>query len=74
MGQTYCDAHVLARLARRLVLGVGKFAEGRCKNALADIDVEIGTILHPSPASPRANRGWAEQAENDLERYGIKLS
>ncbi|MEL6431620.1 MAG: single-stranded DNA-binding protein, partial [Planctomycetota bacterium] len=26
----------------------------------------IGTVLHPSPASPIANRGWAPQARKQL--------
>jgi len=26
----------------------------------------MGTILHPSPASPAANRGWAEAATKQL--------
>ncbi len=33
----------------------------------------IGTVLHPSPASPKANRGWAPQAESDLRGLGITL-
>ena len=31
----------------------------------------IGRILHPSPASPRANRGWAEAATRELEDLGV---
>lgn len=37
------------------------------------MDVIIGRILHPSPASPAANRGWAKQAEADLRVIGIDL-
>ena len=37
------------------------------------MDVIIGRILHPSPASPAANRGWAKQAEADLKSCGISL-
>lgn len=54
------------------VLGVGKFAEKRAQEILGD-RVEIGTILHPSPASPIANRGWAEQAEKQLVELGVSL-
>lgn len=32
---------------------------------------KIGTVLHPSPASPIANRGWAEQATAQLEALGV---
>lgn len=31
----------------------------------------IGRVLHPSPASPAANRGWAEQAVAQLEGLGV---
>jgi len=55
------------------VVGVGAFAEGRARAALAGMNVEIGRILHPSPASPAANRGWAEQAERELREMGIGL-
>jgi single-strand selective monofunctional uracil DNA glycosylase len=55
------------------VVGVGAFAAGRAIAALGDYDLPIGTILHPSPASPAANRGWAAQAERQLRALGIKL-
>jgi single-strand selective monofunctional uracil DNA glycosylase len=57
----------------RLVIGVGKFAETRAREVLGHLDVEFGTILHPSPASPMANRGWAPQAERQLAALGIEL-
>ena len=31
----------------------------------------IGVILHPSPASPAANRGWAEAVERQFSDQGI---
>ncbi len=69
-----CDAH-LQNLIRTLkpnwVIGVGAFAEGRAKAALAEFDLKVGRILHPSPASPMANRGWAEQATRQLEALGV---
>jgi len=71
-----CDTH-LQELVKILkptkVIGVGVFAETRAKAALSDIPVEIGRILHPSPASPVANRGWAERAMSDLHACGIKI-
>lgn len=69
-----CDA-ALAQTARALkspvVIGIGAFAETACKRALADTTVKIARILHPSPASPVANRGWAEQAEKQLAKIGV---
>ena len=60
-------------LRPRLVVGVGHFAESRAREALAGLDVAIGRIPHPSPASPTANRGWAEQAERAFAQLGIDL-
>jgi single-strand selective monofunctional uracil DNA glycosylase len=53
------------------VIGIGAFAAGQAKAALMDMPVRIGTILHPSPASPAANRGWAKQAEKQLKDLGV---
>jgi single-strand selective monofunctional uracil DNA glycosylase len=52
---------------------VGKFAEGRARRALEGLDIPIASILHPSPASPAANRGWAEQVESQLAALGVCL-
>jgi single-strand selective monofunctional uracil DNA glycosylase len=55
------------------VVGVGAWATKRAFAALGTAGPQIGTVLHPSPASPKANRGWAPQAESDLRGLGIKL-
>lgn len=60
-------------LAPRFVIGVGKFAEARCRSALEGLELTIGRILHPSPASPAANRGWEGRAERELKELGIDL-
>jgi len=60
-------------LQPKMVVGVGAFAKGRALSALDGIDVAIGRILHPSPASPAANRGWAEQATRELRELGVDL-
>jgi single-strand selective monofunctional uracil DNA glycosylase len=65
-------AQIVKHVKPGMILGVGKFAEKRALEVLGD-GVKIGTILHPSPASPIANRGWAEQAEKQLTQLGISL-
>ena len=55
------------------VVGIGAFAEARAKKALGGMGLPVGRMLHPSPASPLANRGWAERAEADLLAQGIEL-
>ena len=60
-------------LAPRRIIGVGKFATDRARAILGESGPPISTVLHPSPASPIANRGWAPQAERQLEEMGIQL-
>ena len=67
--QYFCD--LVDALQPDWVLGVGVFAEVRAKKALSKYNLNIGRILHPSPASPAANRGWAKQAENQLKNLDI---
>ena len=71
-----CDralARIVDRLQPKLIIGVGRFATDRAKIALDGKPPSVGTILHPSPASPTANRGWAEAAERQLKSLGIHL-
>lgn len=69
-----CDDH-LHRLVDILepewVVGIGAFAENRAREVLADRDVAIGRVLHPSPASPRANKNWAGEAAKELRALGL---
>jgi single-strand selective monofunctional uracil DNA glycosylase len=60
-------------LEPRFVVGIGSWATQRTRAAIGDRDIRIGTLLHPSPASPKANRGWAKQAERDLRSLGVLL-
>ena len=53
------------------VIGIGVFAQARCRDAFEKADVCVGRILHPSPASPAANRGWAPQVDRQLQELGI---
>jgi single-strand selective monofunctional uracil DNA glycosylase len=71
-----CDEslrEIVAILGPRLVVGVGAFAEGRARESLEGFTGTVGGILHPSPASPAANRGWAAQAEAQLAALGAPL-
>ncbi len=60
-------------LRPRLVVGVGRFAERRARAALGDA-VEIGSIPHPSPANPGANRDWPEHVDLRLRELGFPSS
>ena len=69
-----CDRH-LARVVEVLkpewVVGVGGFAMKRAQEALGSGGPKIGTIPHPSPANPAANRNWAEMATEALRKLGV---
>ncbi|MDR0440074.1 MAG: single-stranded DNA-binding protein [Candidatus Accumulibacter sp.] len=69
-----CDEHLrelVAILNPGWVVGIGGFAEARAAQALRETRTRIGRILHPSPASPAANRGWAETATRQMIDQGI---
>jgi len=69
-----CDAHlrrVLVALEPEWLIGVGAFAEQRGRSVAETLGLRVGGVLHPSPASPRANRGWAGQAAGQLRDLGI---
>ena len=76
--EEHCDTALLAvlrELEPQHAIGVGAFAEKRLRLVLQNEPdaPAIGTILHPSPASPLANRGWAPAAEAQLRQLGIAL-
>jgi len=71
--ETLCSrfvADVITALEPSFLIGVGAYAEKKITQAvkehLPNSSFTIGKILHPSPASPIANRGWAPQAEKQL--------
>ena len=69
-----CDAHlvrVLEILEPEWLIGVGAFALERAKVAAEKVKVKTGQILHPSPASPAANRGWGKLATKQLVALGV---
>ena len=71
-----CQRHlrrVIEILQPEWLVGVGGYAEAQlvmARDALG-ISAKTGRVLHPSPASPAANRGWAEAAERQLKELGV---
>ena len=74
-------ATALTALAPTWAIGVGGFAERRIRAVLAGglvsgptaAAMRVGQILHPSPASPAANRAWVEKMEGQLTALGVPL-
>ena len=77
-----CDRHLAAALAvlqPEWAIGIGGFAE-RCLRTVLEGDridaalarrMQIAQILHPSPASPAANRGWSDAVDRTLAGLGL---
>ncbi len=70
-----CQRHLvrlLTILQPRLLVGVGGYALKQLELAAAELPAELretmllGTILHPSPASPVANKFWPERPREQL--------
>lgn len=69
-----CDDHlrrIIDILEPEWIVGIGAFAERRARSVLADHELRFGRVLHPSPASPKANRGWADEAAKELRALGL---
>jgi len=69
-----CDQHlrrVMEILQPEWLIGIGDFAGKRAKLVFAGTPLKLGKILHPSPASPAANRGWARQAAAQLKTLDV---
>ena len=69
-----CDRHlrrVVEILEPEWLIGIGDFAAKRAQSATVGLPIQIGKVLHPSPACPAANRDWAGQATAQLTKLGL---
>jgi len=72
--QAACDRalrDLVLLMAPRFVVGIGAFAEKRIRVVLSGENISIGRITHPSPANPKANRGWEDLVGAELKELGI---
>ena len=69
-----CDGYLerfVEVLQPEWLIGVGKFAYSRIQNLYENQDIKTGVILHPSPASPAANRDWAGTVTKQLQKLTV---
>lgn len=78
-----CDRHLIAvigALEPEWIIGIGRFAAERVSAALAAHQSarsivgalpRTGSILHPSPANPSANRDWGAVVTRELIGLGV---
>ncbi len=64
---------VLSIMNPEILVGVGKYAQKKCTTLVKHMESPhrvsppiVAWVLHPSPASPLANRGWAEAATKQM--------
>ena len=68
-----CNRHlrrVVEIVRPTFIVGIGAFAESRAQTLFGEEPFQFGRVLHPSPASPLANRDWAGAARKDFARLG----
>ncbi len=75
--EAICDdtlRQVLALTEARYVIGIGKWATQRAVKATESMPnpPQIASILHPSPASPKANRGWQQYVEAEIQEKSLQ--
>jgi single-strand selective monofunctional uracil DNA glycosylase len=79
-----CERHlaqVLNALQPRCAIGIGGYALQRLKSVVQGVEMDsglarrlsLGQILHPSPASPAANRGWEDAVQAQWRALGLPL-
>lgn len=69
-----CDNHlstVIDILKPEWLIGVGKFAEKSFERVAGGQGFKIGAILHPSPASPMANKDFEGIATRQMKDLGV---
>ena len=77
----FCDT-ALAKTIKLLkpiwLIGIGGFAKKRIEKLRGQFfgdndfnDFQIAQILHPSPASPKANAGWEKEVIKTMKSYGL---
>jgi single-strand selective monofunctional uracil DNA glycosylase len=69
-----CDIalrELVESMSPKYLVGVGAFAESCLKKVLPERKKDIYRMLHPSPASPVANRDFAGIAVKQMKDFGI---
>ena len=69
--ESVCDCYlddIISIIMPHSVIGIGQYAKKKLEKSMSRLekDIYVTSILHPSPANPKANRGWALEVENVL--------
>lgn len=74
--EAVCDAYlddIITMINPQTLVGIGQYAKKKLELSKGRLNLEqaVISVLHPSPSSPLANRGWKEQATKELEEAGV---
>lgn len=72
--QAICDSHlekVVDAVSPRVAVAVGAYAEQCFRRVVGERPIEVIRIFHPSPASPAANKNWADTVTKQLKGAGV---
>ncbi len=72
--QAICDQHLaglIKAVQPKIAVGVGAYAEQAFQRVIDDESIQVTRILHPSPASPAANKNWAGTVTKQLVEAGV---
>jgi single-strand selective monofunctional uracil DNA glycosylase len=73
--EAICDRYLLdliLLLKPTYLIGVGTYALKKLQQVVSGDDRYIlGSIIHPSPANPQANRNWQEKTQQQLVALGV---
>ena len=63
---------MLGRTELAVRLAAREVEVDRAQAALKDVPVTIGVITHPSPANPKANKGWEAAITKEFKEMGVR--
>lgn len=71
-----CDRYlddVISLIKPQSVVGIGQYAKKKLELSMSrsEKDIYVTSILHPSPANPKANQGWGQIVEKVLIEENI---
>lgn len=74
--EALCDQHLIDvanALQVEWIIGIGGFARACAERVRDQIpnSPAVGTILHPSPASPISNREWPHKPIRQMQELGL---
>lgn len=70
----HCDRYlreIIELMEPEYIVGIGGFAHKRAEVLFKKSGIKLTKILHPSPASPAANKDWKGTVEKQLSEAGV---